>query len=379
MADEQWKIPPFSVDARILATTEIVDWGLSLLGVPDSWAETQGEGVRVAVLDTGAHLTHPDLQDAIADAADFTYSRYGPQDRNGHGTHCSGIVAARKNGEGCVGVAPKASLLVGKVLGDDGSGRSDWIIRGIQWAVDRRADIISMSLGSPSPDPMIRRAIQDAVTAGKIVVVAAGNSGPSPDTVDYPGAWPECIAIGSMNRDGQVSRYSSRGKEVCVVAPGEQITSCWIKTPLAMLSGTSMATPFVAGVVALMIATQRKTTGSTPLTQEAVRKQLQQTASDLDSGGFDPNAGWGLVDLKKLLAGFVPPMPPVPTPVPILPSPGNAGVWALIGWLAKQPWFMDFLLWLVQRFSGRQELAADEIHSALQEYGQRIKSVPHSG
>lgn len=156
-------------------------------------------------------------------------------------THCCGIIAARDNALGVVGVAPKANLVIGKVLGDSGSGSSQSVAAGVKWAADQGVDIISMSLGSSQPDSSIKSAIQYAVGKGVYVVCAAGNDGPGPNTVDYPGRWPEVIAVASTNQAGQVSNYSSRGPEVDIAAPGEQIVSTYLNGTLAKLSGTCLA------------------------------------------------------------------------------------------------------------------------------------------
>lgn len=380
-----WKLPPFSVNALMLSAGEVTDWGVTLLGVDKLWKETEGEGIRVAVLDTGCTLTHPDLRDAVVDAKDFTDSRFGPNDANGHGTHCAGIVAARRGNDfGCVGIAPKAGLLIGKVLGDNGSGSSQGIVSGIDWAVRSGADIISMSLGSPSPDEWIRQAIIDATKAGVFVIVAAGNSGPGPNTVEFPGAWPEAITVGAMNRAGKVSRFSSRGKPLCVVAPGEDIISCWHRAPLASLSGTSMATPAVAGVAALLLAKYRQAGDKSKLvlkTQDDLRTALRSTAIDMDAPGADPHAGWGLVNPEKLFRAAEPPpvasptpMPsPVPAPFPI-PTPGgetaNDFVKQLVAWLITQQWFTDLLLSMLTRFASqpRFSVSARDVQLAALEF-----------
>ena len=127
---------------------ERINWAESLLGIPNVWTETMGEGVKVAILDTGIDTDHPDLKDAIIDTEDFTGD--GIEDLNGHGTHCAGIVAARLNNVGFVGVAPKSDLLIAKVLANNGRGDFAWIAKGVDWAVERGAHIISMSLGGPS-------------------------------------------------------------------------------------------------------------------------------------------------------------------------------------------------------------------------------------
>ena len=291
-----WKLPPYSVEQVLVAQSQVVDWGVRALGVPELWRKTRGKGVRVAVLDTGAP-DHPDLAGAVLEARDFTGSRYGSRDVQGHSTHCCGILAARDNATGVVGVAPEASLLIAKVLGDGGSGSSAAVAAGVRWAAERGADVISMSLGSQAPDESIRSAIRDAVGRNVVVVVAAGNDGPDPGSVDYPGRWPEAVAVASYNEAGRISDFSSRGAEVDVAAPGEHITSTYLNGTLAKLSGTSMATPFAAGVIALLLAAR----APAKLSAAEVLSRIKETSADIGSPGFDPASGWGLIDPKKLV------------------------------------------------------------------------------
>jgi subtilisin len=296
-----WQLPPYFVeDENFAPLSQTIDWGVAMLGLPDLWKETQGEGVKIALLDTGSGKQHPDLAEAIILEQDFTGSRYGPADINGHGTHCAGIMGARNNDIGVVGVAPKVQICVGKVLGDNGSGSDQGIAGGIAWAISQGCDIISMSLGSPQSAPTIKAAIDQAVARGIFVICAAGNSGPNPNTVDYPGRYDDVVAVAAINQQKQVSKFSSRGPEVDIAAPGEKILSTWLNGGTATLSGTSMATPFVAGCVALCLAAHRKL-GNPPKNVQELLTLLKSTAIDIDQLGPDPNAGAGLVDPSKLV------------------------------------------------------------------------------
>lgn len=297
-------LPPFKVDRIMLATAETIDWGSKLLGIPPLWQQTQGEGIKVAVLDTGIALEHPDLKPAILAARDFTRSPSAADDAQGHGTHVAGIIAAQRNAHGIVGVAPKAKILAAKVLNDEGSGTSADIVAGIRWAVATGADILSLSLGSPEPDREIHQALLLAIAQGVFVITAAGNEGPDLDTVGYPAGFPEMVAVGSIDRRKRLSRFSSRGRQVDVVAPGDEITSCYPPRGYAVLSGTSMATPFVSGVVALALAKHRKMGGKTPFrTQQDLIEHLCRTATDAGPSGFDPLYGCGILDPAKLILG----------------------------------------------------------------------------
>jgi major intracellular serine protease len=136
------------------------------------------------------------------------------------------------------------------VLGDNGAGESAWVAAGVLWAVQQEADIISLSLSLPEPDESIHAAIRQAVATGVLIICAAGNSGPAPNSVGYPGKIPEAVAVGSINQQLKASPFSSCGPEVALTAPREKITSTFLNGTVAVLSGTSMATPFMAGAVA---------------------------------------------------------------------------------------------------------------------------------
>lgn len=308
---------------ELYQNADVADWGHQPLAVPRAWEVSKGKGVVVAVLDTGADKSHPDLKDQIVDAKDFTGSRNGFVDVQGHSTHCSGIIAAAENGMGMVGVAPEAKILIGKVLGDNGSGSSYGIAKGIRWAVDwvgpngEKVGVISMSLGGGSPDADTQSAVKYAVERGVIVVAAAGNEGPGEQTVAYPGGYPECVCVGAIDDKLNVARFSSRGKQLFVAAPGVNVRSCYPGGRYATMSGTSMATPYVAGVAALWVSANP----GVPLADRpaAFKKALVDTVIDLGPSGRDTAYGFGLVQPAKML-GNTNPMPPMDPPTPKPPT-----------------------------------------------------------
>lgn len=290
-----FKVPPFVTHHVLTGLTETQDWGLNLLNVPSLWRTAAGQGIKVAVLDTGIALDHPDLMDSVIEAKDFTNSPQGVDDIQGHGTHCAGIIAARQNTTGIVGVAPQAELLIAKVLGDNGSGSGEAIVGGIRWAIEQGADIISMSLGAQTDIPEIHDEIKAGLVQGAFFVCAAGND--ALNHVDYPAAYDETIAVGSINKQQVLSDFSSIGPEVTIVAPGEDILSTYPPKTYARLSGTSMAAPFVSGVVALILSKHRLYDSDTPVkSQQELMDHLAMTAIDLGEEGFDIRYGWGLVN-----------------------------------------------------------------------------------
>jgi subtilisin family serine protease len=275
---------------------DTIDWGLNFITVQKAWAKTKGQGIKVAVLDTGCQLDHPDLSGQIIDSADFTGD--GVDDKNSHGTHVSGIIAAREDGQGIVGVAPKCKLLIGKVLNNSGAGASTWIARGVRWAYQKGAHIISMSLGSSSYSREIHDAIKEAVANNVIVVAAAGNSGPG--TINYPGAHPEVVCVGAVDAAGRIANFSSQNKEVDVAAPGVNILSTIPRNRWAKMSGTSMATPLVAGVAAL-VQSWRLEQNLGLLKPADFQDLLRKSSVDFGTIGKDPAFGWGLVDPALLV------------------------------------------------------------------------------
>ncbi|MBM7691220.1 major intracellular serine protease [Peribacillus deserti] len=233
--------------------------GIELIQAPKVWEQTKGKGMTIAVLDTGCDITHPDLKDRIKGGRNFTKDDSGNQniyqDYNGHGTHVAGTIAASLNQKGVIGAAPEADLLIIKVLDKNGSGQYEWIKNGILYAIEQKADVISMSLGGPSDDPDLHEAIKKAVQNHILVVCAAGNEGDGDDKTDelgYPACYNEVISVGAINLERRSSQFTNSNNEVDLVAPGEDIISTYLNGKYAKLSGTSMAAPHVSGALALI-------------------------------------------------------------------------------------------------------------------------------
>ena len=283
-------LPPYVVSFNATALSEGVDWGLSAYNVPPLWKSTRGEGVTVAVVDTGV-AKHFALE--VADSRNFSGDSE-VDDTVGHGTFCAGVLAARKGQ--AKGIAPGCSLISLKVLGHSGSGNPASVARAVEYASEIQADIISMSLGCSRPDAQMHDAIKRATAQGIIIVCAAGNDG---GAVDYPAAFAETIAVGAVDRSGQACEFSSRGREIVCAAPGQGVTSTWLADGYATLSGTSMAAPFVAGVLALWVSAQKSLGAKVDHTSACAA--LAQTCRDAGAPGRDDVYGWGLVDPHRLL------------------------------------------------------------------------------
>ncbi|QNS03466.1 S8 family peptidase [Streptomyces xanthii] len=255
------------LDAKVEA---LLDRSTKQVNADQAWAAGyDGKGTKVAVLDTGVDAEHPDLKGRIAESKNFTDSA-DTDDHHGHGTHTTSTVGgsgAASDGKK-KGVAPGTSLLHGKVLNDYGEGATSWIIAGMQWAVDQKADVVSMSLGNPSEldcsDPMAQ-ATQELARSAKdtLFVIAAGNSGPGNNTVSSPGCVPEVLTVGAVDRDDSTADFSSRSPvrrthtlKPEIAAPGVAISAAAAGGrgvyAYQSMSGTSMATPHVAGAAAVV-------------------------------------------------------------------------------------------------------------------------------
>ncbi|WP_053104181.1 S8 family serine peptidase [Bacillus sp. FJAT-27231] len=276
-----------------------------------------GKGVKVAVIDSGI-APHSDL--AIAggtSTVDYTSSWV---DDNGHGTHVAGIIAARRNGSGIVGVAPDAKLYAVKTMNKDGEGTLQDILEGIDWSIANGMDIINMSLGTEADSRMMHDMIDKAYQKGIVVVGAAGNDGTADgtgNTVDYPAKYDSVIAVAAIDNYLKRGSFSSTGNEVEVSAPGVKVLSTYTSGYYAYMSGTSQATPHITGLLALLKQQNPTLSGS------SLRKELLKHITDLGAAGRDPLYGYGLATY-----GEASPTTPVSTVTPA-PAPDNTLLTAL--------------------------------------------------
>jgi subtilisin len=278
--------------ARACTPTEALPYGIQMVN------GGSGGGATVTVLDTGVYESHPDLNVTLCKDATKRGIKGGCKDGNGHGTHVAGTIAgnAGNDGLGIWGVAPAANLWVIKVCGNSGSCFNDDIAAAIRYATDQGTNIISMSLSSDRQSSLIQSAVDYAVQHGVLVIAAAGNDGPGVNTIDYPAANAKVMAIAAINQNQTIATFSSRGindgdfiieeREIEVAAPGVSTESTWIDGCYKVLSGTSMATPHVAGLAAKLWQGDALTT----------RSYLQTIARavDLDAPGDDGATGFGL-------------------------------------------------------------------------------------
>ncbi|MBM7702184.1 S8 family peptidase [Metabacillus iocasae] len=277
---------PYRVQA-VMSSTKTIPPGIQMIEAPALWKEGyKGEGIVIAILDTGCEMNHSELKERIVDGYNFTSDDEGNpkmyQDYNGHGTHVAGTIGATENEEGVIGVAPLADLLILKVLSKDGFGTNEWVTAAIYHAINWRGPngekvrIISMSLGGKVNDSSLHEAIKKAVQEQILVVCAAGNEGDGKDKTNeyaYPGAYNEVVQVGSVNLKGEISKFSNTNDEIDLVAPGEEVLSTYLENEYAVLSGTSMATPHVSGAAALIIE-KWESKMDKPLSEPALYEQI---------------------------------------------------------------------------------------------------------
>jgi type VII secretion-associated serine protease mycosin len=292
--------------ARPAAADKIRDqeWHLAALGIPQAHKISQGDGVVVAVLDTGVEAQHAELAGAVLPGAGFgeTSNSDGRNDSVGHGTSMAGLIAGRglHNGGGVLGVAPKAMILPGQIMrSDTGNLPAPWLPDGIDWAVDHGAKVINLSL-DVSEDPRVQEAIERALRADVVVVAAAGNT-PDQTEVGFPAKIPGVVAVGGTDRNGDHASVSVTGPAITVVAPAVDIVSTRPQGKYGLAGGTSDATAIVSGVVALVRAKYPNLSGA-----EIVHR-ITATATDKGKPGRDDEFGFGVVNPVAALTADVAP------------------------------------------------------------------------
>jgi serine protease len=297
-------------------------WGLATMGLDTStWAASGGgANVIVGVIDSGVRVNHEDLAGRVLAARDMIAepSVSTTTDTNGHGTHVAGTIAANAgNLVGGAGVAPSASIVSATVCGSTGLCWGSDVAQGITWAVDQGATVINLSLGFTSPSFAVQNAVSAAIADGVIVVAAAGNGGEN--QVIYPAGHPGVIGVGAHTQSGAVASFSQRGDHVDVVAPGWDVlsTSNASASSYEWMTGTSMATPHVAGLAALLRSSQPAATAG------QVTSAIMSSAADIAPAGPDISSGSGRVRAPEALNALAALTSPV-TPTPPTPRSGSA-------------------------------------------------------
>jgi type VII secretion-associated serine protease mycosin len=304
-------VPPTAAHADSIRAEQ---WALDAMHTEQAWRTTKGAGVTVAVLDTGVEADHPDLVGNVLTGKDMV--GFGAEDGDRawarHGTAMAGIIAGHGHGadnaDGVMGIAPEAKILPVRVILEDKdparakarSTRGNALAEGIRWAADQGADVINLSLGDDSasahPEPTEDEAVQYALKKGSVVVASAGNGGEKGDHISYPAAYPGVIAATAVDKFGTRASFSTRRWYATVAAPGDDVVIADPDHKYYEGWGTSAASAFVSGAVALIRA------ADPGLTPAQVKKLLEDTARNAPAGGRDDSRGFGFVDPAAALA-----------------------------------------------------------------------------
>ena len=303
--DVKVKLVPFIMNRGVKNIKNMgkTPYGVTMIQAKNMWIQSsRGEGINIAIIDSGCDVDHESLKDNIVSVRNFTdEDNKNPNiviDRVGHGTHVAGIIAANGNNNTVLGVAPWANLYILKAIDRTGSGKVSWVVNAINYAVEKKVDIISMSLGMANSDPKLEKAVKNAVNNNILVVCAAGNEGDGNADVfeySYPASYVDVISVGAVDKKGVPAEFSNSNLVVDLVAPGVDILSTYPNNQFALLSGTSMSAPHVTGSLAL-IKNWSKEEFQRDLTEGELYAQLIKYTKNL---GYPKKIqGNGLVYLK---------------------------------------------------------------------------------
>lgn len=277
---------------------QIVPWGIEKIGAHLIHPYTKGYSINIAVIDTGIDYTHPDLSSNYKGGYNFILNNNDPMDDNSHGTHVAGTIAAADNNFGVLGIVPESFIYGVKVLDSVGSGYTSDVIAGIQWSVNNNMRIANMSFGSKIQSRSLKNACDNAYNKGLLLIAAAGNVGNKLGTgnnIDYPARYDSVIAIGATDIDNNRAIFSSTGPSLELAAPGVNILSTLPNNSYGIASGTSMASPHVAGTAALILAYNPS------FSNVQTRVRMQVTATNLGNKNW---YGYGLVNAYKSIFTF---------------------------------------------------------------------------
>ncbi len=299
----QFVIPKLHPEFVLQSMSEVYDWGLRDLNVPNLHKQTMGEDVKIAIIDSGKS-EHFETENLTIAAKNFTTSPT-VNDRNGHSTFIAGIIAAEKNSEGIVGIAPKSRLFFAKSMDDAGRGNPSAMVKGIAWCIQQSVDIISISAGMFFDFKPLHKVIRRAYQKNIIIVAASGNTGTRHYDVAFPARYPEVIGVAAYNKNHKVARFSSRGINVSCAMPGTDIYSTHLDNRFCKDRGTSFACPMLSGICALILSRHRKASNpKTPCrTPREMLLHLKKYAKNLN--GDAKEVGFGTLDTEAMFESGV--------------------------------------------------------------------------
>ncbi|ADQ40525.1 peptidase S8 and S53 subtilisin kexin sedolisin [Caldicellulosiruptor acetigenus I77R1B] len=288
----------FSQNHLQASKKQIVPWSYKKLGITKTWKFTKGKHVKIAILDSGIDLNHPDLKHAnIIKTINFIEPNKPALDETGHGTFITGIIAAQNNNFGIVGIAPEAEIYILKILNKKLEGKVDSVICALDWCIKNKINIVNMSFSTSSDNSRLRKIIKQATKHGIIIVASARNS--FGRKAGFPASYPEVISVASVNYKNQISQFSAQGK-IDFCSYGENILSTSVNKTYKLSSGNSIAAAHLTGMIALILSKPEKW-GLNPkygINKDKIYNVLIKLSKDLGEKGKDNIFGYGLVRFK---------------------------------------------------------------------------------
>lgn len=309
------KLPKFQLEQLFKALSQSSDWGIEQLKIKELWKKTKGEGITIAVLDTGCPAKksdaglvtiHPDLRNNILlDKCETMVPDEDIFDQQGHSTAVCGVIAAEDNELGFVGYAPEAKIITYKVLNKNGAGSLRWIENALKRCVETKPDIVSMSLGSIAGSSLMHSLVKKLDSMGIPVICAAGNGGEC-EGVNYPAKYDESFAIGAYDKNMNIADFSAIGNELDFAFPGVDIETTWINFGYTKISGTSFACPACTGLVALILSDAKKSGINTNRNNTIwIYNKLKEMATNPQKINTQNSKwGWGYIDIQKLTDSY---------------------------------------------------------------------------
>jgi hypothetical protein len=295
--DKQIKL---DINDFMLTTINNKNWGLENINN----IKNENKDVLICNIDTGVSLTHPALKNNYSGYfKDFINNKTVPYDDNGHGTHCMGIACGEEN----IGVSPNAQWMAIKAINNNGYSNISTLALALEWCytyAEKKPDIISNSWGTNHSD-VLKMAVDGCIQSGICLVAAAGNEGPDKSIDLYPASYDGVISVAATDQNNNIADFSSRGENVVCAGPGAKILSAYKDGKYAYLSGTSMACPHVAGLIALMLGSKRDVSIYTKINQEEIYNAIKFTCLDIEEKGFDIKSGNGLIDVRNCVDYFM--------------------------------------------------------------------------
>lgn len=292
------RLPKIKPKAVLTTLSEVYDWGHVSLNIPKIHQKTQGEGVKIGIVDSG-QSTHFETQHALGKSNNFSQS---PTviDKQGHGSFVAGIIGSAKNNEGIIGVAPLSKIYYAKAMDDGGSGNPSYMVKSINWLIEQKVDIISISAGMFVDFKPLHKAVQQAFNKNITIIAAVGNSSNRYYDVAFPARYPEVIGVAAYDRKHKIAPFSSIGVNISFAMPGVDIYSTYLENQYAKMSGTSFATPILTGICALILSYHKK--GNHKTACKTPKQLLEHLIKYSVPLGDKKSAGFGTLNTKEMFS-----------------------------------------------------------------------------